>query len=276
MIILAIPICILGLFANAMVFYFLCSKIKKTKFTVYFMNMIFADIIVLLYQYTYFMLFLKPTEVTASVSNFLELTYMLAYNSGLYVLTALCAERCVLVFFPIWYRSHRPKHFSFLVCALSWIFSALVSIMEYFTCYPRFYAYLDEDSYGCYFQTIFQIIIFLIFVPIMAISTLAIFIRMKQKVRQGPPAPIDVTITAVVIFFLIFDSSVRVYNFLEYWYDALGVPLFTISVLFDAIARGIDPFLFFFVGYCSERECDPLEVFVERSLQDERNRVEGT
>ncbi|KAJ7342160.1 hypothetical protein JRQ81_009277 [Phrynocephalus forsythii] len=276
MIILSIPICILGLMGNAMVFYFLCYKIQKTRFTVYIQNMIFADIVVLLYQYTYFMLFLKPTAVSAPVSNFLELVYMLAYNAGLYILTSLCAERCVSVFYPIWYQSHRPKRFSVIICAILWVFSALVSILEYFTCYPRFYAYLEEDSYGCYFQTIFQIIIFLIFVPIMVGSTLAIFIRMKQKMRQSPPAAIDVSITALVIFFIVFDSSVRVYNFVEYWYDTIGVPLFAVSVLCDTISTSVDPFLLFFIGYCTERACDPLEVFVERALQDERNRVEGT
>lgn len=258
-----------------MVFYFLRAKIPRTKYTVYVQNMFFADIIVLLYQYTYFMLFLKPTEVTAPVSNFLELTHMFAYNSGFYILTALCVERYVLIYFPIWYQNHRPKRFAILVCAISWVFSAIVSIMEYFTCYPRFYAYLDEDSYGCYLQTILQIIIFFIFVPIMVGSTLAIFMRMKKEIRQGPPATLDITITALVIFFLMFDTTVRLYNFLEYWYDTLGVPLFTISVLFDAIARSIDPFLLFLIGYCSERSCDPLEVFVERALSDEINRVEG-
>nr|XP_060631980.1 proto-oncogene Mas-like [Anolis sagrei ordinatus] len=277
MIIIAIPICILGLVGNVLVFYFLSFKVKRTRFTLYILNITIGDTIVLVYQYIYFMLFLQPIQLTGPISHFIEIMYILGENSGFYVLTAVCLERCFSVFPPILCQFHRPKHLAIYICFALWTFSGLVSIIEYYACRPRFYAYLDEDSHHCYIQTIFKIVTgYFILIPLMVFSTLAIFIRMLQKRNERTPAVFDFTIIGVVIFFLIFQASIRLLFTLEYWYDSIGLPLFSLSVLFDTISSSINPFLYFFMGYFTYRKRYPLEVFLQAAMRDESSTLIST
>ncbi|XP_062832729.1 proto-oncogene Mas [Anolis carolinensis] len=277
MIIVAIPICIVGLVGNALVFYFLSFKIKKTKFTMYILNITVGDTLVLVYQYIYFMLFLQPIQLSGPISHFLELMYVFGDNSSFFALTIVCLERCFSVFPPIIRRFKRPKHLAVYISIALWIFSGLVSIIEYYACRPRFYAYLEEDSHHCYVQTIVKIVIgYAIFIPLMVFSTLAIFIRMLQKRLESIPAVFDFTIIAVVILFLVFQASIRIFSTLEYWYDSIGLPLFTISVLFDTISSSINPFLYFFMGYFTYGKRYPLEVLLRTALQEESNTINST
>ncbi|XP_032071913.1 proto-oncogene Mas-like [Thamnophis elegans] len=276
MILIAIPISILGIFGNSLVIFFLSFAIKKTRFTVYILNITIADLGILIYLYTYFMLFLKPSIVSASVSYVIELIYAIGCNSSFYMLTALCFERYLLVFHFTWYQCHRPEHLSFFFVITLWTFSGLVSLLEYFACYPRFYIYLDENTLKCRITNLFQIFLeFLIFIPIMVFYTLAIFIRMQKKTQQTPPT-LDISIIATVVLFLVFDVSVKFFNILEFWFDAVHVPTFSVAVLFDTISSSVSPYMYFIIGGFLKRTYDPFDVFLERALQDEETIVEGT
>lgn len=277
MILIAIPITILGIFGNLVVIFYLSFKIKKTRFTVYVLNITIADLGILIYLYVYFMLFLKPSLVNASVSYIIELIYAVGYNSSFYILTALCFERYLAVSFFSWYQCHRPEHISFFLVSTLWVFSGLVSLLEYFACYPRFYIYLDENTLQCRIINLFQIFLeFLIFIPIMVFCTLAIFIRRQKKNQQTPPATLDISITATVVLFLVFDVSVKIFNSIEFWFDAVHVPTFSVAVLFDAISSSVNPYVYFIIGGFLRRSFDPLDVFLERALKDEGTMVEGT
>ncbi|XP_070807621.1 proto-oncogene Mas-like [Pituophis catenifer annectens] len=277
MIVIAIPISILGIFGNILVILFLSFKIKKTRFTIYVLNITIADLSILIYLYTYFMLFLEPSIVNASVSYVIELIYAVGCNSSFYMLTALCFERYLSVFYFTWYQCHRPEHLSFFLVSTLWTFSGLVSLLEYFACYPRFYIYLGENTLQCRITNLFQIFVeFLIFIPIMVFYTLAIFIRMKKKTQQTPPAALDISITATIVIFLVFDASVKFFNIIEFWFDAVHVPTFSVAVLFDTISSSVSPYVYFIIGGFLKRTSDPLEVFLERALQDEGTIVGGT
>ncbi|KAM6459271.1 proto-oncogene Mas-like [Liasis olivaceus] len=281
MILIAIPISILGIVGNIMVIFFLSFKIKKTRFTVYVLNITIADFSILIYLYTYFMLFLKPSLISASVSYIIELIYAVGCKSSLYILTVLCLERYLFVFFSTWYHCHRPEHLSFFFVTTLWTFSGLVSLVEYFACYPRFYIYLNENTLRCRIINLFQVFFeFLIFIPIMVYSTFAIFIRMQKKTQQTPPATLDISITATVVVFLVFDVSVKILNTIEFWFDAIHVPTFSVAVLFDTISSSINPFMYFIIGGFMKRTLDPLDCLLEKALQDgtlqEGTMVEGT
>ncbi|XP_044299523.1 proto-oncogene Mas-like [Varanus komodoensis] len=275
MIIIAIPICILGLFGNAMVISFISWQITKTRFTLYIMNTTAADFIVLLYQYIYFMLFLVPNPVSSSISRFLELMYLLGCKSSFYILTAMCVERYSLVYFPIWYQHHRLKNLS-IFCVMLWVISGLVALVEYDACQPRFYANLNEDSLSCKISVTTQLIIeYLIFLPVMIFCTLAIVSR-AQQAQQTPPAALDFTIGVTVLLFVTFYSSIRFLHFLEYWFDTIYIPIFTISVLFDSISSSINPYIYFLIGGYIRKCGDPLEILLGSALCYEEEMLERT
>ncbi|XP_026531085.1 proto-oncogene Mas-like [Notechis scutatus] len=277
MILVAIPISILGISGNILVILFLSFNIRKTRFTVYVLNRTIADLGILIYLYTYCMLFLQPSIVNLSVSYVMELIYAIGCNSSFYMLTALCFERYLSVFYFTWYQCHRPEHLSFFLVSTVWTFSGLVSLLEYFACYPRFYIYLDESTLQCRITNLFQIFLeFLIFIPIMVFYTLAIFIRMQKKTQQTPLATLDISITATVVLFLVFDVSVKILNTIEFWFDAVHVPTFSVAVLFDAISSSVSPYVYFIIGGCLKRPFDPVLVYLEKALQDEGTIVEET
>ncbi|XP_053238302.1 mas-related G-protein coupled receptor member H-like [Podarcis raffonei] len=275
MIIICIPICILGLVGNGMVILFLRYMIKKNKFNVYVMNMAMADFVVILYLLSYFALFVEPAPINAHTSRFLEITYILGRNSSFYILTALCAERYLSLFSPVWCQHHRPENLSAIVSAILWAFSCVISFVEEFTCYPRFYALMNEDTFPCDIaKTIEAITDFLIFVPIMVFCTMAIFIKKQEKTQTM----LDKTIAATVILFLIFDASARLLEHIDYWHDDIvEIPVFTFSVLFDSITSSINPFLYFAIGWWSRQNTwEALEIFVERALNYETNTEQTT
>ncbi|XP_034966462.1 proto-oncogene Mas-like [Zootoca vivipara] len=274
MLIICIPICILGLVGNGMVILFI-HMIKKNKFNVYVMNMAMGDCVVLLYLLGYFALFVEPARVNAHTSRFLEITYFLGRNSGFYILTALCAERYLSLFSPVWCQRHRPENFSAIVSAILWAFSCVIAFAEEFTCYRRFYAFMNGDTFLCDTATVSEFIIdFLIFVPIMVFCTVAIFIKKQGKTQSM----LDNTIVATVILFLIFDGSARLLEYINYWHDDLvEMPLFTFSVLFDSICSSINPFLYFAIGWWGRQKAqETLDIFVERALNYETNIEQAT
>ncbi|XP_061482087.1 mas-related G-protein coupled receptor member H-like [Rhineura floridana] len=279
MIIVSIPVCILGLAGNGMVILFLCCTIKKNKFTVYVMNIAIADFAVLLYLFCYFLLFVEPIPINVHISRLIQIMYILGRNFSFYILTALCVERYLSVFFPVWCQHHRPRHFSVILSIILWAFSCLISLLEDYACYPRFYSYLYEHALSCDIVITFEMSLgFLIFIPIMVFCTLSVFIRKGGGTQQIPQALLDNTIMAVVLLYLVFDPSVRILEIIDYWYDDIvNIPVFITSVIFDCITSSINPYLYFVIGWWNrQRAWETLDIFLERALKYERTVIQRT
>ncbi|XP_042333787.1 uncharacterized protein LOC121936044 [Sceloporus undulatus] len=147
--IVSIPICTLGLLGNGIVLWLLCFRIKKTNFTVYFLNMAVADLMVLFYYIVVFILFLNAVPVSLFYLHIVELTHAFGFNASTYILTAISAERYFMVFYPEWYKLHRPKYLSEIMCALLWSLSCLMSVVLYLACYLQFDPSLTEVNSSC-------------------------------------------------------------------------------------------------------------------------------
>nr|XP_020664838.1 proto-oncogene Mas-like isoform X3 [Pogona vitticeps] len=137
-VVVSVSICLCGLIGNGVIFWFLCTRIKRTRFTIYIFNLVAADLAVLVYYILVFILFVTPFYVDLYFSRIMENIYSFVYNSSIYFLTAISTERCLMVFIPTRYQHQRPKHLSKIVCAILWALSCLVSLVVYISCYPRF------------------------------------------------------------------------------------------------------------------------------------------
>ncbi|XP_042312687.1 LOW QUALITY PROTEIN: proto-oncogene Mas-like [Sceloporus undulatus] len=254
-IIICIPMCIWGFFGNGTIFWLLCTRTKRTRFTIYVLNLVIADLIVVIYYIIAFSLFLTSTYPDLYFSRLMENVYLIGYNSSIYFLTAISAERFLMVFIPVCYYHHRPKHLSGVVCAILWLLSCLVSIAVYVACFPGFLSSHHRGSFPCDATVVFEIIVnLLIFFPIMFFSAVALFIRMQRKAKEGCSERLDVTITVIVILYLFFVFSVRIINATAYLDPRLDAPVpFLFSLLSDAIKSGATPFVYIFVGCCHSR-----------------------
>ncbi|KAG3285609.1 mas-related G-protein coupled receptor member X2-like [Ictidomys tridecemlineatus] len=70
----------------------------------------------------------------------------LYFNIGLSMLSAISAECCLSVLWPIWYHCHCPRHTLAVMCAILWVLSLLVSTLEGYQCHHLFN---DFDYFWC-------------------------------------------------------------------------------------------------------------------------------
>ncbi|KAM3851062.1 proto-oncogene Mas [Vipera latastei] len=271
--VVSIPICILGLLGNAIIFCLLCCSIKKTNFTVYFLNLVVADFVVLIYYVIVFVLFLKAVPISLYSLNIMELAHAFGFNAKTYVLTAITAERYVMVFFPAWYQLHRPKHFSEIMCTILWGLSGLLAIILYYSCYLETDTLLMETNQHCEPTKMARVIInLLVFLPIMVFSTYLIFTRMLSVSQETPLRRLDITIVATVLLFLIFAASVRIIEIIARWVPKIHIPiLFLILHFLDAIDSSGNPYVYLIVGYLKTKtDCEkPFQTLLERALLDD-------
>ncbi|KAM6459272.1 proto-oncogene Mas-like [Liasis olivaceus] len=271
--IVSIPICTLGLLGNAIIFCLLCCTIKKTNFTVYFLNLVVADFTVLIYYVIVFILFLKAVPISLYYLHIMELAHAFGFNAKTYVLTVITAERYVMVFFPGWYQQHRPKHFSEIMCAVLWGLSGLLAIVLYYACYLQTDTSLKEANQHCEPTKMVRVIInLLVFLPIMIFSTFLLFTRMLSISQEAPLARLDITIVATVLLFLLFAASVRIIEIIARWVPKIHIPIvFLIFHFLDAIDSSGNPYVYLIVGY-SKTKIDsekPFQTLLERALLDD-------
>ena len=57
---------------------------------------------------------------------------IIPYMAGHSMLSAISMERCLSVLWPIWYHCHHPRNMSTILCALIWVLSFLMGILDWF------------------------------------------------------------------------------------------------------------------------------------------------
>ncbi|XP_006861099.1 PREDICTED: mas-related G-protein coupled receptor member A-like [Chrysochloris asiatica] len=148
---ITVVISLFGLFWNGTVLWLLGFRIKRNAFSVYVLNLAGADFTFLCCQ-----LFFVLTDIlTGSYDTSLTTlhfkvkwhfysTFPMAklvapiafssYTMDMSLLAAISTERCLSVLCPVWYRFHRPKHLSTIVCVLLWTKSLLVCTLTGDSC----------------------------------------------------------------------------------------------------------------------------------------------
>uniref|UniRef100_A0A8C4J8P0 G-protein coupled receptors family 1 profile domain-containing protein n=1 Tax=Dromaius novaehollandiae TaxID=8790 RepID=A0A8C4J8P0_DRONO len=228
-----LPTTILGLGGNGTILWFLCFKMKRNKFTVYVLNLAIADFTFLFSCFITFLLILMNLQ---------------SPNTSFFLLTAISAEQCPSVLFPVWCHCNWPKHLSVYVCAFLWTLCCLASGMEYV------YKMKDTQSKDARIYdaiTIFSCVLnFLIFIPTMVLSSLILFITIQRKsLQQRPRTRLYITIIIAVMVFLVFAMPVRLTNVVKYWLPELvSARLVYISVLLNIIKSSANPLVYFCIG----------------------------
>ncbi|XP_039373932.1 mas-related G-protein coupled receptor member H-like [Mauremys reevesii] len=243
-------ICLFGLVGNGIVLWFLSFHIKRNPFTVYILNLAVSDAFFLLCSTAY--LIACVVEYPFCVNNvfiYIFLVFnmlcLLTYSTSLYLLTAISTERCLSVLYPFWYQCHQPEHLSAIVCALLWALFMLLSCTVGVFCLvlPGEYCIIS------FLPTCFLNV--LIFAPIMVLSSLTLFIKVRCSSQQHQPGKLYAVILLTVLFFLLFTVPHSVQIFLLYH------NIFDSSELFHMLASassGINPFIYFLVGSYGKRQ----------------------
>ncbi|XP_053139025.1 proto-oncogene Mas-like [Hemicordylus capensis] len=273
----ASPINLLGLIANGIVFRFLCCGIKRTKYTVYVLNLAIADFIVLFVHMTAFaasVMMSGTLDFTEYLYTTFDILSFFGYDTSLFLLTAISVERHLGVFYPLWYQYKRPKDLSPILCALLWVLSCLMTGVEYFSCWSEYISHKEQYSPACNTTTMFLSTIFLIFTPVMVICSLSLFVKIQLCQRHSQPkspARLCLTIAVTVALFLIFVVPLRLHCLILYWYPKMTFDgfLFDIFCFLNLISCSLNPFAYFLVGRQKRSVREPLHVVLQRSWKEE-------
>lgn len=258
----------LGIVENGVLLWFLFFRIRRSPFTVYITHLALADFCLLFCIFVLSvdsMIYIENTSSYYTVMT-LSATFLFGYNSGLYLLTAISVERCLSVLHPIWYRCHRPKHQSALVCALLWTLSSLVTILEYATCMKN-----DDTEEHCRAVIIFTVILnFLVFMPLMLVSSIILVVKVRRNTWAPQSSKFYLIIVVSILVFLIFALPMKLLCLLNFQDWTTFSNMHQLSLLFSTINSSANPFIYFFVGSSRKKRFqESLKVVLTRAFKDE-------
>lgn len=262
----------LGFVENGVLLWFLSFRMRRNPFTVYITHLSIADISLLLCIFILTVDYALGHELSTGYYYTivtLSVTFLFGYNTGLYLLTAISVERCLSVLYPIWYRCHRPKHQSALVCALLWALSCLVTTMEYALC-------IDSERQSFSQRRCRPVIIliailsFLVFTPLMVVSSAVLLVKIRRNAWASHSSKLYLVIAVTIAVFLTFAMPMRVLYLLYYEYWSTSGTLHDVSILFSTINSSANPFIYFFVGSSRKRRFkESLKVVLTRAFKDD-------
>ncbi|XP_033918557.1 mas-related G-protein coupled receptor member H-like [Melopsittacus undulatus] len=265
-------ICLCGLVGNGAVLWLLGFRIPKNPITTYILNLAVADFTFLLFMVTSVLLYMIEnifcfSFVSLTYQRLLLLLSLFSYNTSLYLLTAISIERCTSILCPPWYCCcHRPQCLSALVCVLLWALSIAVLAAVTSLC-------LFHEDHHCRMALISMYVLnFLIFAPLMVISSTIPFIKVQCGSLQHQPKQLYIVIFLSVLFFLIFGAPLSIWSFLlQFGY--MVVPSQAVFLL-ACINSSINPFIYFLVGSC-RRRCSmvSLQVAFRRVFEEPEDNI---
>ncbi|XP_014804216.1 PREDICTED: mas-related G-protein coupled receptor member H-like [Calidris pugnax] len=272
-----IVVCLCGLAGNMVVVWFLGFHMKKNPFTVYVLNLAIADSSLLLFILGILMLSIltivkcyKWYEYERP-RNILMLVFLYWYLVSMYLLTAMSMERCLSVLFPIWYRCHRPKHLSGIVCGVLWAVTGLFLALALISCTLFHYTKCEIVNMGL------NIVNFLIFCFVPLLSNLSLFIRLRCGSQRRHPGKLYVAVLLSVMFMFIFGLPLIILILLHNLVRSLYI--IYIGYLLASLNSSINPVIYFLVGSCRKRRFQSSmkaalrRVFEEKVTSEEESRA---
>ncbi|KAK2525160.1 hypothetical protein Q9233_008871 [Columba guinea] len=275
-----VGISLCGLVGNMWVAWFLGFHMKKSSFTVYVLNLAIADFSLLLFLLAILPLYVirelhcnSLWKLLIQIFFIMSILFLFWYFASMYLLTAISIERCLSVLFPIWYRCHRPRHLSGIVCGVLWaVAGLLVSLLiNYFL--TSLATYLKLLRYISIWNT-------LIFSLLPLFSNLFLLIKLRCGSERRRPGRLYVAILLSAIFLFLFGFPLSLVILLgsSYHVDLIYVD---ISSLLASLNSSVNPFIYFLVG--SWRQCRFQrsvkvafrQVFEEKVTSEEENHEPG-
>ncbi|XP_062835484.1 mas-related G-protein coupled receptor member A1-like [Anolis carolinensis] len=239
--IIMLLICLPGLVGNGIVIWLLGFRIKRTPFTTYILNLSIADFAVLNNEvirdiFSLFSLF-NPNFLSDYFSFFYYAIFMLTFTASQYLMSIISIDRCVCLFFPLWHRCHRPTHLSTALCVIVWIFSFLTTAISHTLS-------LNGYDHIVYIQLILNAVVCM---PIMCVSTIAIFIKFCLRPPQKKKGKLLRTIWLTLLFFLLFSFPFNIIH-------VFSIPcghycfLYEYSYMCVSVNSAINPMIYYLVG----------------------------
>ncbi|XP_078509274.1 mas-related G-protein coupled receptor member H-like [Lissotriton helveticus] len=248
-------ICLLGLAGNGVVFWVLCFGMKRNPVTVYVLNLAVVDFSVLLcISLELFLVLFKASRIAIPplILTSLKFLFTIGYNNSLYLLTAISVERCLSVVLPLWYKCHRPKHQSAIVCSLLWLLAFLVTIVEFFSCTVEEAKRLAPN---CMAAMIFSVCLaFGVVYMLMIVSSVVLVVQVRRRSKKRQPMRLYRAILLNVLVFLVTSCPTRLIGVFSF-FQVIQLNRLAIFLIyyghrfFTTINSSANPCIYFLVGW---------------------------
>ncbi|XP_067323370.1 mas-related G-protein coupled receptor member H-like [Anolis sagrei] len=239
--IIALLLCLPGLVGNGIVIWLLGFRIKRTPFTTYILNLAIADFGVLNNEFIgdtcYLFGLVTPDIYQDYYAFFYHGIFLFTFTVSQYLMTIISIDRCVCVFFPLWHRCHRPPHLSTCVCVIVWILSFLTTAIGVSLSYSGF-------PIITFLQFLFNAVVCM---PIMCMSTIAIFIKFCLSPPQRKMGKLLRTIWITLFFFLLFAFPFNI-TLILYLSNLQNDYLYGYGNFCALLNSAINPMIYYLVG----------------------------
>ncbi|XP_062987412.1 proto-oncogene Mas-like [Elgaria multicarinata webbii] len=261
-------ISLFGLLGNGTVIRLLGFHMKRNSFTIYILNLAVADfavLIALMLRAIDVILIAHQESLNLIVMVAFGIIFFFMYNTSQLLLTAISIERCVAVWFPIWHQCHRPPKLSTIVCALIWVLSLILCGIH-----------IIVIAAGCD-PLVHAIVTILICYPLMATSTLTLFVKICFTQKKQKRTKTLTVILLALLFCLIFGIPPAIYTVFVYYHGFRLVLTFeNIVCLCACLNSSINPMLYFFAGRGKKVQSRvSLRDRLQRVFFDEQDHREG-
>ncbi|XP_032976860.1 mas-related G-protein coupled receptor member X2-like [Rhinolophus ferrumequinum] len=265
---------LVGLAGNAVVLWLLGFRMRRNTISIYILNLAGADFLFLCCQIMYSLETLTDYFHSVPISNpsFFMTVFAFAYVAGLSFLSTISTERCLSVLWPIWYRCHRPRHTSAVMCALLWALCLLLSILN------GIYCGLLVADFSQVWCPVFNFITagWLIFLCVLLSgSSLALVTRLLCGSQRVQPTRLYVTVLLTVLVFLLCGLPWGICLFLMFWItrhsDEFSHLVNIVAFVLTCVNSCANPIIYFFVGSFRQRwrkGRQTLKLVLQRALQD--------
>ncbi|XP_005326899.2 mas-related G-protein coupled receptor member X2 [Ictidomys tridecemlineatus] len=261
----------LGLAGNAVVVWLLGFCIRRNVFSIYILNLAGADFFFLcchlIGSLVTFINFFHSNSV--SIPEFLNTVMIFYYIAGVSMLSSISTERCLSILCPIWYRFHRPRHMSTIMCAMLWALSLLLSILEGVYCG---FLWRDSDTDRCQAFDFICAAWLIILVVILLGSSLVLLVRILCSSRPMLLTRLYVTILITALVFFLLAVPLGIFWFLLYWFyndiNSLPCRFLLVALVMSCVNSSANPLIYFFVGSFRQRQRQSLKLILQRALKD--------
>ncbi|XP_012332871.2 mas-related G-protein coupled receptor MRG [Aotus nancymaae] len=260
---IAVLVSLCGVFLNGTVFWLLCCG-STNPYTVYILHLAAAGVIYLCCSAVGFlqMILLTYHGVVFFIPNFLAIVSPFSFEVCLCLLVAISTERCVCILFPIWYRCHRPKYTSTVVCTLIWALSLCTNIVN-----SLFLIYWKHVEACVIFLKIFGLFHGILLL-VMCVSSLTLLIRLLCCSQQRKATRVYAVVQISATMFLLWALPLTVASFISDF--KMLVTTSYLIYLFLIINTSANPIIYFFVGSLRKKRLkEPLRLILRRALADE-------
>ncbi|KAM6456091.1 proto-oncogene Mas-like [Liasis olivaceus] len=266
MITITLLICLLGLVGNGATIWLLGFHIKRNNVTPYFLNLSIADFGLLTglsaIDVYWLIAEVSHTEYADPLKSLFRTLFLFTYSTGLCILTTISIDRCLAVFFPLWYRFHRFPQTSTFVCTIIWICNFLFSAVHITLLLTT----------GYYLLRFYQFLLNALFLtPVMTISTVILSLKACSMPSHHKQGKLWTTILLTLLFFLFFAFPMNAVQYLSLYLPQFDNPyLYEYAYICSSLNSTINPLIYFLVGRDKKRPSEvKIRMIFEKAFKEE-------